>query len=467
MPTTHSPPPLSSQQALALQIAQTVQRELPDAGSQTAIAALTASALRGEEQRNELLLAYVRAAFLASYFALSLVAVLYQPALAAAEYPLLNPLVAGVSTGIAIALLAALRRGWYELWLRRAVPVLDALIIAANLWLLYVLQSAVAPPAGFVAVGATACTFLAFSGALRLSRFVTQLTTALALGVWLGLALLAGLRAVETVSVALVLVATGFLAGRVGRTFYRVIGSEVSRSRLAGLYSEAKSAIDAREEVLQVVSHDLRNPLGTIAMATEMLLDTPLSEEQRRHFLKMIQRTGERMGRLVHDLLDVARMEGGRLSVEPRCVEVMALFSDVLELMGPLAREKELGMNLSVQPGTPDVRVDPERILQVFSNLVGNAIKFTPKGGSITLRAQAMGEKVRLSVADTGPGIPPEKLARLFDRFWQADARDRRGIGLGLSIAKHIVEAHGERIGVESRVGQGTEFWFTVAVDVP
>jgi signal transduction histidine kinase len=244
----------------------------------------------------------------------------------------------------------------------------------------------------------------------------------------------------------------------------RVIVDEVMRLRLVRMYQDARAAIDAREEVLRIVSHDLRNPLSTIAMAVEVLREAPgIGEEDVRH-LEIVRRAGERMNRLVHDLLDAARIEAGRLPIEAREIGVVDILDAVAELMGPLASDRSLSLVVAADEGLPPVRVDPDRINQVFSNLIGNAIKFTPPGGQVTLRAERMGDKVRFAVVDTGPGIPAEQLKEIFGRMWQASRDDTRGIGLGLTIAKAIVEAHGERIGVESRVGEGTEFWFTAAV---
>jgi signal transduction histidine kinase len=130
--------------------------------------------------------------------------------------------------------------------------------------------------------------------------------------------------------------------------------------------------------------------------------------------------------------------------------------------MTPLAESNDLTLEVADGEGLPVVVVDPERIARVFSNLIGNAVKFTPKGGQISVRGQRLGEMVRFSVVDTGPGIPPEKVSEIFESFWQARQGDERGIGLGLAIARHIVDAHGGTIGVESQMGGGSEFWFTV-----
>jgi signal transduction histidine kinase len=242
----------------------------------------------------------------------------------------------------------------------------------------------------------------------------------------------------------------------------RVVTEEVVRARLANLYNDAREAANAREEVLKIVSHDLRNPLHTISMAVELMLETPLNEEQRIKNLKMIHRSGERMNRLIHDLLDVAKLEAGRMAIATASTKVQTLLDDAAELLSPIAAEAGISLQTNAGDNLPDIWVDRDRMLQVFSNLGGNAIKFTPKGGQITLIASRQADHIRMCVCDTGPGIPPEAVQQIFAPFWQAQRSDKRGLGLGLSIARSIVEAHGGRIGVDSTVGAGCEFWFTI-----
>jgi signal transduction histidine kinase len=141
--------------------------------------------------------------------------------------------------------------------------------------------------------------------------------------------------------------------------------------------------------------------------------------------------------------------------------------SEAHDMLRPIAAEKSLRLHVIVAEGLPTITADAGRVLQVLSNLVGNAVKFTPAGGRVTVRAEQVAGNVRFCVADTGSGIPPEQLPHIFGRLWQADRSDRRGIGLGLAIAKGIVEAHGGRISVESRVGEGTSFYFTLGAGAP
>lgn len=223
-----------------------------------------------------------------------------------------------------------------------------------------------------------------------------------------------------------------------------------------------RRAVRAREEVVAVVSHDLRSPLGTISAGAELLLDLDLSRERRREHLRAIYRASEQMHRLIRDLLDVSRIEAGGLSIDATPTPVEELVRRAREIAAPLARDASLDLETSVEEGLPPVRVDRDRILQVLSNLMGNAVKFTPEGGRIRLRASREAGEVVVEVADTGPGIAPEDQEHLFDRFWQVDRANREGTGLGLAIARGIVEAHGGRIWVESEPGKGSRFRFTL-----
>jgi signal transduction histidine kinase len=227
--------------------------------------------------------------------------------------------------------------------------------------------------------------------------------------------------------------------------------------------AEAQAASAAREEVLRVVAHDLRNPLGTLLMAADLLAEPSMSDDLRAKNAGVIKRAGSNMNRLIQDLLDVARMATGRLPINMKPVAPSVLLDNAVELMRPLAIQRTLTLESACNEGLPFVNVDVERMGQVFSNLIGNAIKFTPAGGRITVRAEGADGKVWFSVTDTGPGIPPEQIGRVFAEFWQARKSDSRGIGLGLTIAKGIVEAHGGTMGVSSEVGVGTRFWFGVA----
>jgi signal transduction histidine kinase len=226
----------------------------------------------------------------------------------------------------------------------------------------------------------------------------------------------------------------------------------------------AKRATAAREELVAVVSHDLKTPLATISMTTDVLLQVlaPAAGSDVRRSLERIGRSADRMGRLIHDLLDLARLEGGHLSIDPAPNEVSGLMNDVVEQLRAEAGAKSLHVDHQVAPGAERARFDRERILQVLANLVGNAIKFTPAQGEIALRSERQGTEVVLSVRDTGPGIPEDQRVHIFDRYWQAPETAQLGTGLGLSIAKGLVELHGGRIWVTSAPGAGSTFSFTL-----
>jgi PAS domain S-box-containing protein len=229
------------------------------------------------------------------------------------------------------------------------------------------------------------------------------------------------------------------------------------------LFQEARDAISAREEVMGVVSHDLRNPLNVIQLTTDFLLEQ--AEDRRAdnvQKLTLIRRASGRMNQMVQDLMDVSSIEAGRFSLNTVEQDVSAMVKEAEALLRPLAEEKSVSFECRVEENLTVLRIDTHRILRVVSNLVGNAIKFTPGGGKVTLTAERAGDEVRFTVVDTGPGIPPEHLSHVFDRYWQARAGDRRGAGLGLAIAKGIVEAHGGRMWAESPAGRGAVFVFTV-----
>ena len=232
----------------------------------------------------------------------------------------------------------------------------------------------------------------------------------------------------------------------------------------------AEAAVRSRDKVVSIVSHDLRNPLSAVSMAASYLLDIrPEGDEwgKARKQLEMIKRGSDRMNRMIEDLLDTARIESGRLAIETAAVDVESLMDEVATMLRPDVEQHGQRLECRVAAGLPAVLADRDRLLQVFSNLVGNAVKFTAKGGTITLAAEADHRAVRFSVSDTGSGIAPENVPHLFDRFWQATRTDRRGIGLGLSIVKALVEAHGGHMAVESTPGQGTTFRFSVPVAAP
>jgi signal transduction histidine kinase len=232
----------------------------------------------------------------------------------------------------------------------------------------------------------------------------------------------------------------------------------------ASLYRGLQQALRLRDEVLRIVAHDLRNPLNTISLSTGVLVES-MPPELAAHCgpqLQVIQRATDRANRLIGDLLDVARMHAGRLSLELHPEETRPLMEEVLALQQKLAEERGLRLEGRFPEFLPAINCDRDRILQVFANLIGNAIKFTPKGGTITVGAEPRDDEIRFSVADTGPGIPEDEIPHLFESFWQARAGGGEGTGLGLTICKGIITAHGGRIWVESERGAGATFYFTL-----
>jgi light-regulated signal transduction histidine kinase (bacteriophytochrome) len=229
----------------------------------------------------------------------------------------------------------------------------------------------------------------------------------------------------------------------------------------------ARKAVRVRDDLVAVVSHDLRNPLSVIQMQTALLLRATVDREDEptrrlRGSVERIQRSVDRMNSLITDLLDLARIEVGRFELQTRPEDVQELVDEALVIVRPLAEAKRVVIMEDAVASAP-VDADRERVFQVISNLVGNAIKFTPEGGKISLSAEQRDREVFVSVSDSGPGIAEDMRKRVFERFWQAPAAARAsGTGLGLYIAKGIVEAHGGRIWVDRAPDGGARFTFTL-----
>jgi PAS domain S-box-containing protein len=231
----------------------------------------------------------------------------------------------------------------------------------------------------------------------------------------------------------------------------------------ARLYRAARRAVQARDDVMSVVAHDLRNPLGTILMRAALLRRSgPESERGDGKPAEAIERAATRMNRLIQDLLDVTHIEAGRLSVKRSRLAAAQIVSDSVESQNALASSASIELHLDVKSGLPEIRADRDRLLQVFENLIGNAVKFTAPGGRIVAGAEPRSEDVLFWVQDNGAGIAPEKLPHLFGRLWQINGDGRHSAGLGLPIVKGIVEAHGGRVWAESTPGHGSTFFFTI-----
>ena len=226
--------------------------------------------------------------------------------------------------------------------------------------------------------------------------------------------------------------------------------------------AEAENAVRARDDILGIVSHDLRNPLNIINMSVS-ILETSFPEAASTQ-LGIIRRAVAGMNRLIGDLLDVSQAASGKLRIDPHPLEVSTICEDVHALSVPLLAAKSQQFQCATPARAVSVLADRDRVAQVLANLIGNAHKFTPEGGRITVNAEESGDSVVFSVADTGPGVSAQDLPYVFDRFWQARRVRRGGVGLGLPITKGIIDAHGGRIWAESMAGVGSTFRFTLPI---
>jgi signal transduction histidine kinase len=243
--------------------------------------------------------------------------------------------------------------------------------------------------------------------------------------------------------------------------------------RLATIYrreqeSAARATKEAagKEELLGIVAHDLRNPLSAIAMKSA-LIRRGSSDVRMQEQGEAIAKLAMRMDAFIQTLLQAASIEAGRLSLSWKQCSVAEVLAATMETFASIAAQKSITLEEEQDGQGLAFWGDPERIVQVISNLVGNALKFTPEGGSVRIRAVESGFHTRFEVRDTGPGIASQHLPHVFDRFWKAEAGGHKGTGLGLYIAKGIVESHRGRIWVESRVGSGSAFMFELPIAQP
>lgn len=220
----------------------------------------------------------------------------------------------------------------------------------------------------------------------------------------------------------------------------------------------AQRAVQDRDDLLSIVSHDLRNPLNAIRIASDELADPTLESGERKMMVAAVQRALRRADRLIQDLLDVSRIESGRLQLSSSPVPIRELLEQARGEAEPALREAKLELKVVIDPAVGPLTVDRDRVVQVLENLIGNATRYARGTGTITLEARRDGDLVELAVEDKGPGIKPEELPHLFDRFYQVRTKKRAGAGLGLAIAKGIAEAHGGRIAAKSTLGQGSRF---------
>jgi len=249
-----------------------------------------------------------------------------------------------------------------------------------------------------------------------------------------------------------------------------VLAEDVSRRAAlaidnARLHEQVTLGLRARDDMIGIVSHDLRNPVNAVKMLAGAILGAERNSALPTDVVEystIIGHAAEQMDSLIRDLLDVTRIEAGRLNVEPVPTDVTELLKDALSTLAPVATGKSISLEVFTESALPMVEADRERIRQALSNLIGNSVKFSPAGTSIEVRAEAKADEVVVSVTDRGRGMNEEQLSHAFDRFWQSRRTDREGAGLGLTITRGIVEAHGGRIWVESKEGEGSTFSFTL-----
>jgi signal transduction histidine kinase len=237
------------------------------------------------------------------------------------------------------------------------------------------------------------------------------------------------------------------------------------RARLLAANDLYQKAVQARDDTMAVVSHDLKNPINTILLRSHIMLQMLEDGEIARVKENLVrqQGTAQHMNQLIGDLTDVAKIQAGRFSIDRRECTVKQAVEPAVERVQLLAKEKGIHFDWNFAPDLPIICADLDRITQVMDNLLGNALKFTPAGGRIMVEVESVKQDVRISVADTGPGIPEAALSRIFEPFWQVQ-KTRSGMGLGLFIAKTLVASHGGKMWVESTLGQGTTFYFTLPV---
>ncbi|PIU42294.1 MAG: hypothetical protein COS99_01020 [Candidatus Omnitrophica bacterium CG07_land_8_20_14_0_80_42_15] len=231
--------------------------------------------------------------------------------------------------------------------------------------------------------------------------------------------------------------------------------------------SKEKEAERLKNELISTVSHELRTPLTTMKTFVSIVSDGiagPVTGDQKE-YLNIIMSNMNRLGRMINDLLDISKLEAGRMELKKRLVDLALLIKDQLASFMPEAENKKITLSSGLPEKLPQLYIDPDRIAQVLMNLIGNALKFTPEGGSVKIQAQELDDSIQVQVVDTGVGIAKENFSKLFDRFQQIDRKPgpgAKGTGLGLAISKSIVDLHKGKIWVESEIGKGSKFIFTL-----
>jgi len=255
-----------------------------------------------------------------------------------------------------------------------------------------------------------------------------------------------------------------------GYALTRAMNHAIERHQVLGALRQSRQTqLDFKDKFLSHVSHELRSPLACIHQFVEVMLDGlagPLTAKEREYLQSILRNAGQ-LNNLINDLLDAASANVGKLTIEPERVEAGDVIGQAVLMLGPKAKTRGVNLVTRIAPPIPPLQADPRRLLQIFINLVENALKFTDAGGEIEMRASIFAGDptfVRFSIADTGRGINPENLKLVFDRLYQEQnaASSRQGLGLGLTICKELVEQHGGHIWVESNLGKGSVFSFTL-----
>lgn len=231
-------------------------------------------------------------------------------------------------------------------------------------------------------------------------------------------------------------------------------------------HSETKIELTSRDEFLAIVSHDLRNPIGAIVSGSTHMLEDPSFQidHEMKYWLEFIKRNAETSLRLISDLLDMERFAEGKLQIIKEPHNLNDLIRETIASFTHVASEKKIQLILKPTSNLRPVDCDRDRISQVLSNLIGNAIKFTPDEGSVTVGIEFINRETKISITDTGPGIAEDEKSKIFERFAQINNKDRRGLGLGLYISKMLIEAHAGKVGVKSTFGNGSTFFFVLPI---
>jgi signal transduction histidine kinase len=250
--------------------------------------------------------------------------------------------------------------------------------------------------------------------------------------------------------------------GAIGFLIASVVGLLRNAYReLHGQYRQTEAARRARESMMAIVSHDLRSPLSAVLLGIGYIRRAAGEGRSLKGMsgaLDAVHRAADSMRRLVEDLLDAAKIESGRFSIEPARQPLLPILQDAVDVGALAADAKRMRVTLEVAAGEHALHCDRQRLTQVLANLIGNAVKFSPEGAQVEVRLADEGEWLRIDVRDWGPGIAREHLPHVFTRYWQASDTAQMGTGLGLFIAKNIVESHGGRIAVDSEPGRGSVF---------